>query len=145
MIMASAAIEGKAQPDCPHGFRHIHHIIDAVFCCDPASFAIDHMIAIKASCKALLNSWIGKEIASKLPSGELFEGEIIIESGSCPITPRPHGSFVIALIPIAICITRGIKPIPDHAFAIMRAGKQTIHQLCIGVGRFVINKRLCLY
>ena len=144
MIMASAAIEGQAQPDCPHGFRHIHHIIDAVFCCDPASFAIDHMIAIKASCKALLNSWIGKEIASKLPSGELFEGEIIIESGSCPITPRPHGSFVIALIPIAICVARGIKPIPDHAFAIMRAGKQTIHQLCIGVGRCVINKRLCL-
>ena len=145
MIMASAAIEGQAQPDCPHGFRHIHDIINTVFCCDPAAFAIDHVIAIKASCKALFNSWIGKEIASKLPSGELFEGEIIIESGSCPITPRPHGSFVIALIPIAICVARGIKPIPDHAFAIMRAGKQTIHQLCIGVGRVIINKRLCLY
>ena len=145
MIMASAAIEGQAQPDCPHGFRHIHHIIDTVFCCDPTAFAIDHVIAIKASCKALFKCRIWKKIACELPSGEILKRKIIIECRCCPITPRPHGSFVIALIPIAICITRSIKPIPDHAFAIMRAGKQTIHQLCIGVGRVIINKRLCLY
>ena len=120
MVVATATIKGQPHPYRAYRFSLIKYIFHAIFCCDAATFAVDHVVTIEARRQHLLLRCIRQQI-----TGDLFHGKVVvrligIEGANHPITPRPHGAFAITLIPIAIGIPCGLQPIPCHALTITR-------------------------
>ena len=147
--MTSTTIERQPEPNRPHGFGHVHHIVDSIFFGNSPTFAIDHVIATKAGGKFLFQSGIRKHIAGQLPKSKLIEREVCVEGSNNPIAPRPHGSFVVPLVTVGVGVASCVEPIPCHAFSeCTRLQKASNHffvcsrsRICNKVIHFVYGRR----
>ena len=144
MIMAAAAIKSQPHPHGAHRFCLIKNILHTVFCRDTAALTIDHMIAVKTGGQHLLLSCIRQQI-----TGDLFHGKIVIrlisiEGANHPVTPWPHSTFTVPLIPIAIGIPCGLEPIPSHTLTITRRSQKPIDHCFKCLGRLVFLESIHL-
>ena len=118
MVVTTATVERKSQPNGGDGFRLIEQVVDSVFFSDSAAFTIDHVIAVKTSGQAAFIGGIWNQISCDLPEGKCVVRQVSIECFSHPVAPWPHGAFAVTLIAVCICITGGIEPVPSHAFTV---------------------------
>ena len=140
VVVAAATIKGESQPHRAGGLGHIHDVVDAVLLGDSSAFAIDGMITQEAGSKALLRCGVGQKIACKLPNGEVIPRDVAIKGVDNPVSPRPHGTFAIALITVGVGIASSVEPWPGHALTIGRVGKEAVDELVVSVGSPVIEK-----
>ena len=103
------------------------------------------MVAVEARGDALLECWVGQQIASQLLNDELIEGQIAVECFDHPIAPAPHVPLAVLLIAVCICITRRIEPAESHPFAVTRRSEQTINHFFVSVRRLVVEKIINLW
>ena len=98
------------------------------------------MIAIETAGDFLSVGGIGKKVTCELPDGELVEWEVIIESLNDPVSPDPLPCIAILLKAITVGVASGIKPWKGHAFAVVRAGEESVNEFFPGIGAGVIDE-----
>ena len=137
MVVATATIKSQPHPHGAHRFCLIKNIFHAVLRRDTATFAVDHVVTIEARRQHLLLRCIRQQI-----TGDLFHGKVVvrligIEGANHPVTPWPHSTFTVTLIPIAIGIPCGLEPIPSHTLTISRRSQKAVGYCFKCLMRFV--------
>ena len=140
MIVTAAAVEGQAHPNSADGFGHVEDIVDAVFLGDGSAFPVDGVVAEEAGGDFLFEGCLGEQVAGDLPDGEVIVGKIAVEGLDDPVTPRPHGSFGVALKTIGIGVAGGIKPRPGKAFSKCLVVEKSVNEAFPGVGGIIVKK-----
>ncbi len=118
VIMTPAAIERQAEPDGAHRFGHIHDVVDSILFRNAAAFAVDHVVATETGCQCLFRGGVGQQITGQLQCRKLVKRDVVVECRHDPVAPRPHRTFAVALIAVAVGVTCCVQPFPRHAFAV---------------------------
>ena len=86
---------------------------------------------------------VRKEIARDLSPHELVIGQVAIQGANnpVPVTPRFGQLFGVEKSSQPVAVARDIQPVPSPVFAVLRRGKERVHDLGEGVWRRVGKKR----
>ena len=137
VVVAARAVHRRGEPDGADGLGLLEEILDAVLLRDAPALAVNHVVAHEARGELLVARGVGEQITGELPEGELVVRQVVVERLHGPITPRPHGALLVALVAVRVRVTRGVEPLPNHALTVARAGEQAVHDGLVSLGRLV--------
>ena len=138
VVMAARTDHRGPHPEGCHRLHLVEDIIHTILLSNTAPFTIDHVVAVKAGGQHLLFSRVGQEIPRQLLNGKLVIRHVRIQGAHHPVAPRPHGAFAVALITVAVGISRGLQPIPRHPLAVTRTGQKPVHHHFKCLRRFIL-------
>jgi len=116
VIVTASAADGHPHPDGGGGLGTIKDILHPVFLGDPATLAVERMIAVKPTGHQLVEARVLQQVTSQLVDGELVKGHVVIECLDHPVPPERHRPCAISLVAVGITVTGCIEPVPGHVF-----------------------------
>ena len=145
VVMALRTVRGQAEPYPRCRLHAILRIVREIFLGDGAAFRRGDVAAMEARRDQLLLRRIGQKIAADLLHGEFVEALVSIESVNHPFAVGPDFAVVINVLTVCVAVTRRIEPVARAMFAVARRGQEFVHQLIVGVWRFVLQEFLQLF
>ena len=139
--MTLATAQRQPQPKCARCADSVDHIVDPRFFRIATSFAIRHVVAVKASRQPLFWSRIWQQISGELLDSELIKRQVAVERADHPISPRPVRPGRVPLKSIRIGIASCIQPPHRQPLTKMLRCEKLIDKPIVGLRRLVIQKR----
>ena len=81
-----------------------------------------------------------EEVAGELLDAELIVGQVFVQSFHDPVAVGPDLARPVFLEAVGVGIAGEIEPAAGPAFAVAGRSQQAIHELLVGVGRFVVRE-----
>ena len=143
--MADGALPGEPHPSVERRRRTVDGVAEEELFVDRSPLACCHVAAREAGRRLLLASGAGEEIAGELKNRELVEGEVVVEGLHDPVAVGPHVALVVEVEAVGVGIARDVEPMAGHLLAVVRARKQPIDDLLIGIWSGIGDERRHLF
>ncbi len=135
--MAPGANHGKPEQGSSQVFNTVEIVLGLKLGGDRSSFRRGWVHADESGCDLLVQSGIGQQVPSKLPSNEFVHGQVLVHCPYYPVAVGIDPPLVVQVKPMSISIADGIQPIPGLVLAVARVGKKRVHQTIVSVGVLV--------
>ena len=140
MVVALRAAGRQPEPGDAGGAHPVDHRQIAKLERVDSPLLVDHRVAVEAGGDDVVGRVAGEKIAGDLAAREGVEGHVVVEGPDHPIAIGPDPPFAVFLIAVGVGIAGQVEPPPRPALAVTRAGKQSIDEFFVGVGRLIGDK-----